>query len=272
MRTIAHISDLHYGKIDLRIVEGLVADLSARSPSLVVVSGDLTQRARRRQFQAAAKLLARLPGPQLVVPGNHDIPLYDLLRRFLFPLDRYRRYVTSNLLPIWRDDEMIVIGLNTARSFSFTLNGFWKDGRLSQQQLMEVRRLTSALPPELFRVVVTHHPFIPPPGRRHGIIRGAARALEVLGQCGVDLLLAGHLHMVYSSDVRAHHQTVARSILSVQAGSAASTRRRGQKNAYNWITIQPDQVKIEVRTWDGATFADGGAVVFKKMAGLWQRL
>src|SRR5688572_9270720 len=120
MRTIAHISDLHFGRIDEAIVEGLVADIAARSPSLVVVSGDLTQRARAWQYRQGAELLERLPKPQLVVPGNHDIPLYDVVRRFLFPLQRYSSYITRDLAPVYRDHELFVMGLNTARSFTFS--------------------------------------------------------------------------------------------------------------------------------------------------------
>src|SRR5436190_16940942 len=97
MRTIAHISDLHFGRLDPPVAEGLVADLADRKPSLLVVSGDFTQRAREGQFRAAADFLKRLPTPQLLVPGNHDIPLYNLIRRFFFPLDRYRRIIGDEL-------------------------------------------------------------------------------------------------------------------------------------------------------------------------------
>src|ERR1700722_10258980 len=116
MRTIAHISDLHFGSEDPRLAEGLLADLAEVRPALVAVSGDLTQRARRGQFAAARAVLSRIPFPQLVVPGNHDIPFYDLGRRFLRPLNRFRRYITHDLNPTFADEEMLVVGINTARS------------------------------------------------------------------------------------------------------------------------------------------------------------
>jgi 3',5'-cyclic AMP phosphodiesterase CpdA len=272
MRTIAHISDLHFGRTDQRIVEGLAADLARRSPSLLVVSGDLTQRARRRQYAAAASFLHRLPSPQLVVPGNHDIPLYDVVRRFFFPLERYRRQITDDFLPVFQDDEMIVLGINTARSFTFALNGFWKDGRISPEQLDDVRRRMCGLPETLFKVVVTHHPFIPPPNERvHGIVHGAAEALNVLVDCGVDLLLAGHLHMGYCGDVCTHHKAVKRSMLSVQAGSATSTRRRGEPNAYNWITLRPGGITLDVYAWDGQRFSLFATSQFTRADGIWRR-
>jgi 3',5'-cyclic AMP phosphodiesterase CpdA len=157
MRTIAHISDLHFGRVDPRVAEALVEDLSQRTPTVLVVSGDFTQRARRWQYQDAAKFITRLPGPQLLVPGNHDIPLYDVIRRFFFPLSYYRRHISTNLRPCFQDEELFVLGINTARSFTF------KGGRISEEQLLDVKLRVCPLPATMFKVVVTHHPFIPPP-------------------------------------------------------------------------------------------------------------
>jgi 3',5'-cyclic AMP phosphodiesterase CpdA len=270
MRTIAHISDMHFGRTDPAVVEGLVVDLASRSPSLIVNSGDFTQRARAWQYRAAAAFMSRVPAPQLCVPGNHDIPLYDLIRRFCFPLQFYRRHITPDLRPLYKDDEMVVMGLNTARSFTLSLDGFWKDGRISQEQLLDIRSHMNDLPPALFKVVVTHHPFIPPPGQRlHGVIHGAAKALAEMEACGVDLVLAGHLHQGYSGDVRTHYEAVKRSILSVQAGTATSTRRRGQANVYNWITLEPSHLTLEVRAWGGSTFEAQTVTHFHRVDGAW---
>jgi 3',5'-cyclic AMP phosphodiesterase CpdA len=255
MRTIAHISDLHFGLEEPAIAQALVRELQELRPSLVVVSGDLTQRARVGQYRSAAAFLAQLPGPHLVVPGNHDIPLFNVVRRFASPLGRYQRLITPDLGPVYQDDELLVMGINTARPFSFTWDGFWRDGRISGRQLQDVQRCAESRPGKLFRIVVTHHPFIPPPGHRGaGVVLGAAEALVVMEQCHIDMLLAGHLHVGYSGDVRAHHEQVTRSILSVQAGTAISTRRRSQANAYNLITIEPNHVHISVRAWDGEGF------------------
>lgn len=271
MRTIAHISDIHFGADDPPVVEGLVEDLSHREPDLLVVSGDFTQRARGKQFRRAMEFISRLPGPQLFVPGNHDIPLRDVLRRFFTPLANYKKYVTADLMPTYQDDELLVVGVNTARPISKTLKGFWKDGRIGRRQLLKIEGRCAAAPDGLFKVVVTHHPFLPPPGGRpHGIILGARRALATLERAGVDLLLAGHLHMNYSGDVRSHHEATKRSILSVQAGTACSTRRRGEPNAYNWISIGRDRVEIEVRTWGGAAFGASTLKVFERVAGEWR--
>ena len=272
MRTIAQISDLHFGKLDRPVAEALVGELHEQNPSLLVISGDLTQRARARQFGDAAAYRARLPQPQLVVPGNHDIPLYDVIRRFFFPLQRYTRYITNDLRPVYLDEKLLVIGINSARSWTWSIDGFWKDGRISEEQLLDIQLHAKDVPAEVFKVVVTHHPFIPPPGERFkGMIRGGPAALDVMESCGVDLVLAGHLHLGYTGDVRTHYETAKRSILSVQAGTATSTRRRNEPNAYNFITINPPQISIEVRAWTGNAFATRDITHFTKVNHEWQR-
>lgn len=270
MRTIAHISDLHFGCLDAPVAEGLVHELHAMAPNLVVVSGDFTQRARERQYQDAAAYLKRLPTPQLVIPGNHDIPLYDVIRRFFFPLHRYRRLISPDLRPSYQDEEMLVVGVNSARPFSLTWDGFWKDGRISEEQLLDIKLRACDAPDEVMKIVVTHHPFVPPPGeRKKGIIRGAARALATMQDCRIDLLLAGHLHQGYSDDVRTHHEAVRLSILSVQAGTATSTRRRNEPNAYNQITVDGSAVTVQVRKWEADRFIDGARRRFVKTQDVW---
>jgi 3',5'-cyclic AMP phosphodiesterase CpdA len=251
----------------------LIADLHAQHLDALVVSGDFTQRARAGQFQKAADFLNRLPRPQLVIPGNHDIPLYNVAARFFWPLSNYRRFISPDLRPFWVDGELAILGINTSRSWSWAWDGFWKDGDISEEQLLDVKLRLCGLPPSMFKIVVTHHPFIPPPGERvHGIVHGAARALDMMVNCGVDLLLAGHLHMGYSGDVRTHHEAVKRSILSVQAGTATSNRRREEPNAYNLIVIDNHQVTITVRAWTGQHFAVLTQTRYARDNEVWQKV
>src|SRR5665647_263874 len=114
MRAIAHISDLHFGAEDDRVVEGLSEDIVGFHPSVVVITGDLTQRARKRQFEAAGAFIRKLSVPCLVVPGNHDIPFYNVFRRALQPLRWYRHSIATELNPVFQDDELMILGANTA--------------------------------------------------------------------------------------------------------------------------------------------------------------
>jgi 3',5'-cyclic AMP phosphodiesterase CpdA len=251
MRTIAHISDLHFGRADARVCEALLADLEALRPSLVAVSGDLTQRARRREFAAARAFLAQISAPILCVPGNHDVPLYDVMRRFANPLARYRRYITTDLSPLLVDDEIAVLGINTARSL--TVSG----GRISAEQVAHARHRLCAVPSDRFKVVVTHHGFLAPPSDPSGDLVGRAPlALRALEACGVELLLAGHAHLSWTGDVRSTHAAVRRSIVVVQAGTAMSTRTRNEANSFNLVTIDDDRLSVVVREWTGSTFVD----------------
>src|SRR5512137_1881794 len=188
MRRLAHISDLHFGREDPVLIRELLADLHRLEPTLVAVSGDLTQRARRRQFLDARGFLERIPCPKIVVPGNHDIPLYNPVRRFLLPLHRWRRYIAADMDPLYIDAEMAVLGVNTARSLAFV------NGRISDRQIALLRYRLCSIPDHIFKIVVTHHPFIPPPPPPYFHVGRAARGPGLLEGCGVGLVVGGDYH------------------------------------------------------------------------------
>ncbi|MDZ4819801.1 MAG: metallophosphoesterase [Planctomycetota bacterium] len=265
MRTIAHISDLHFGTDDPPVAEGLLVELATHPADLLVVSGDLTQRARRREFQAARQYLDRIKSPRIVVPGNHDLPLYNFLQRFSRPLRRYHDHIEKNLHPSFVDDEIGVVGVNTARSNT------WKDGRISLAQINRMREQFDAMPRDVFKILVAHHPFIPPKlDPQAALVGRGPLALKTLAACGCSLILAGHLHHAYSGDVGAHHVEVKRSILVAQAGTAISRRRRDEANAYNRITIDNELLQLEVRGWNGTEFETATVETFAKHDNGWR--
>lgn len=250
MRTIVHLSDLHFGRVDPALLDPLARAVAACAPDLVVVSGDLTQRARTRQFRAAAAYLRTLPLPQLVVPGNHDVPLYDVLRRFLAPLTRFRRYIDSEEFPYHQDAEIAVIGINTARSLTF------KGGRINREQVAEVERRFRGLPEAVTRIVVSHHPFdIPAHGDEGDLVGRAGMAMQAFSGCGVDLFLSGHLHHSHAANTAARYDIDGYAALVVQAGTATSTRGRGEANAFNVLRIGAADMALETQAWA----ADRGA-------------
>jgi 3',5'-cyclic AMP phosphodiesterase CpdA len=264
VRTIAHVSDLHFGREDPGAAEALLRDFDALRPSLVAVSGDLTQRARVREFAKARAFLARVRAPLLVVPGNHDVPLFDLLRRFARPLARYRRFVTPELEPVWADEELVAIGISTARSLT------WKGGRISWAQMDRVRRLFCAPGPERLHVLVAHHPFSPPDlSPRQRLVGRAEAALAAFGGCGLDLILTGHLHRGFAGGFHPHGHTVARSVLALHAGSAISHRLRGEANSYNLVRVRGHQLEVELRAFTAERFEAVKTTRFTRTAEGW---
>jgi 3',5'-cyclic AMP phosphodiesterase CpdA len=264
VRTLAHVSDLHFGRVDTELEAVLLEDLAALPPDLVVVSGDLTQRARRAQFAAARRFLDRLPAPYVVVPGNHDIPLYDLVSRVLRPLARYRRMISDDVSPTFLDDELAVLGLTTARPSA------WKEGRISREQVEAIRWLGSVDGGRL-RVLVTHHPFIPPPhGKRTPLVGRGGDALRVAAASGVDLCLGGHLHLGYTGNAAAFHAGLPRAIIVAQASTAISSRRRGEPNGYNVVRVNGDRLELEARVVAGDAYTALRTTTFARGADGWE--
>ena len=258
MKTLAHISDLHFGRVDPAAAAALRRALTKLAPNLVVVSGDLTQRARAAQFREARAFLDTLPKPQLVVPGNHDVPLYNVFKRFLAPLRNYRRIVTTDLEPFFIDDEVAVVGVNTARSLTF------KGGRINEDKAERVRERLFGLPEGVTKIVVTHHPFdVPEGGEEMGHIVGRARmALERLAGCGADLLLAGHLHEAHVGHTSERYQVAGVSALIVQAGTATSDRTRESPNSFNVLRVSSNYIEVEPFERRGEDFVSAGVQAF----------
>jgi 3',5'-cyclic AMP phosphodiesterase CpdA len=248
MRTLIHLSDLHFGRVDQALLGPLRDLIHSIAPSVVVISGDLTQRAKAEQFEEARAFLDTLPGPQIVVPGNHDISLYNVFRRFVKPLSRYKRYITDDLDPIYVDDEIAVVGVNTARSLTI------KDGRVNKEQVDKIREQLDGLDPKLTRIVVTHHPFdLPTTFEEQDLVDRAPMAMEVFAECGVDVLLAGHMHVSHAASTAARYQIDAYAALVVQAGTATSTRGRGEVNSFNLLRVEHERVEVDRYGWDMLT-------------------
>ena len=252
MTRIVHLSDLHFGAHDVRLVEAVGAEVDQLKPDLIVISGDFTQRARTEQFREACEFLERLRdrGHEVLgVPGNHDVPLYDVLRRFLSPLARYRRYIDETLCPFIELAGVAVLGINTARSLTF------KDGRLNRDQVEFIRETFARTSSDTMRILVTHHPLL---ALRIGeeVERAIGRhelALDAVEESGVDMLLAGHNHHASSQDA-SELVTRAGGVLVVQAGTATSTRVREQEQSFNSIDIAERAVTITIHGWNGADF------------------
>jgi 3',5'-cyclic AMP phosphodiesterase CpdA len=240
MRTLAHLSDLHFGRVDEALLEPLITLIRSLRPDVLVVSGDLTQRAKSEQFKAARRFLDALPVPQIVVPGNHDVPLHNVFDRFFRPLVKYRRLVCDDLEPAFADGEIAVLGVNTARSATF------KNGRINEAQISRLRTRLQDLAPETFKVVVTHHPFdLPEPYDEDDLVGRSDEAMAAFAACGVDLLLAGHMHASSAETTKREHKKQGYSAVAVQAGTATSVRLRTEPNSFNFIFADASRIAIQ---------------------------
>ena len=248
MLTILHVSDLHFGP---RYVppagEALLRSAAAIRPDVIVASGDFTQRAKAVQFAAAREFLDRLPDvPKIVVPGNHDVPLYRVFERLFAPYANYRKYICQDLDTVYRREDAVFVALNTAAPRSAIVNG-----GIDRRQLDFCAAAFRDAPPGAARIVVAHHHFAPAPDfdDKHDVLRGARRALDRFGACDVDLILGGHLHRgfignsldVYPGQDRRH------GIILVQSGTTTSARGRArerEKNSFNVIRLGRDTVHV----------------------------
>lgn len=248
MRTIAHLSDLHFGAEIPEIVAALTECIVQIGPDVIAISGDLTQRARRSQFRRARRFLDALPGPQVVVPGNHDVPLYNVLARFGDPLRGFRRHITTVRYPHFGDAEIAVVGADTTRSFTI------KDGGLRPRDVRHLSGVLDDAPPDAVRVVVCHHPFDPPAGRRGRWTAPApdAAAVHTLMARGADVFLTGHLHLTYVGHTATRYRIEGRSAIVVEAGTATSVRGRGEVNSFNVLRIDRGHVRVERLNWNAA--------------------
>lgn len=271
MARIAHLSDIHFGAHDPKIVAATEAWLQQHQPDLVVISGDFTQRAKRDQFRHASAWINRLRAAGmklLVIPGNHDVPLYNPARRFGAPLRRYKRYISNDLCPFYEDDEIAILGLNTARSLTI------KDGRINHDQMRLLRDRFARVAAGKTRILVTHHPlFAMPIGKGGELSEAVGRhedAVRAAAEAGIHIALAGHFHRTYAE---AAQKMVAHAggALVIQAGTATSTRlRNAEPQSFNWLHVhRHDEIELQVVVWDGASFQRGHHVAYCKRNGAW---
>jgi 3',5'-cyclic AMP phosphodiesterase CpdA len=258
MSLLMQVSDTHFGTEQPPVVEALAALARQQQPDVLVLSGDITQRARPAQFRAARAFADRLAAPLLAVPGNHDIPLLDLWERLRRPYRRYVGAFGADLEPVHRSPELMVVCVNTTRPWRH------KHGEVSAAQVDRVARLLEAADAAQLRVVVVHQPIAVTrvedlPNR----LRGHAAALQRWASAGADLVMGGHIHLPYVLALPG----LARPLWAVQAGTAVSSRvREGVPNSVNLLRwgrhATPGHCRIE--QWDFS--ADQGAFVRAKVS------
>jgi 3',5'-cyclic AMP phosphodiesterase CpdA len=248
---IAHLSDPHFGTVIPAVRDALLGELQTHPPDLILLTGDITQRARRDQFVEARRFLDALPRvPRLSVPGNHDLPLFDLITRMVKPYDHYRWYISRDLQPEFVDDRVAVLCVDATSRLRH------KDGRLTDPQIERTAgRLAELDRP--FSLVATHQPLAAVVDTdARNVAHGAKRALDRWIAAGADLFLGGHIHLPYCMEVCTADRRQTSVLL--QAGTCLSRRiRNGIQNSYNLVTLQRNgterRMGIERRDYDPAS-------------------
>lgn len=261
MTRLVHLSDLHFGTEAPELLAPLREAVAAARPALVVVSGDLTQRARRAQFRAAAAFLATLPAPWRAVPGNHDIPFHRPDLRLLQPFARYRDAIAAETAPGWGDAALCVQGLNTADHLA------WQRGRVRSADVQRVCRAFAAS--NRVNVAFAHHPFERVAGSGKASTRHAVRALDTLAACGTHVLLSGHLHRWRTAPFV--ERSGGRRILQVHVGTGLSRRHRGEGNDFAILDLGPDRAAVTRMAYEAGGFRPAGEVVYRLGREGWRR-
>ena len=269
--TLMHISDLHAGRpFNPEKADLIVREAQELQPDLMVLSGDMVQRADfRRQWRQIRAFIDRLPEPRLIVPGNHDIPRFDQIGRFLWPFRRYQEYISADLEPIFECEGLVVIGVNTVRSF--TVEG----GKLDHHKIARLEERLNRFPDRVCKVVVMHHHVVMPPGppgQRKDVIVGARETLAALDRGGAELVLCGHIHTSYIGNTLEFDPRLRQGTIIAQSGT--STSRRGRlwqrgKNSFNVIEIEDQAIRISQRMFleDAARFVPVSEHVFPRRSG-----
>jgi len=248
MLTLLHISDLHFGPMYVPVVgEALLRSAVEVRADVIVASGDFTQRAKPAQFAEARAFLDRLPAALLVVvPGNHDVPLYRVIERMFQPYALYRRHICNELDTVLKRDDAVFVALNTTSPLTKVVNG-----RITPWQLEYCAKAFRDAPPGAARVVVAHHHFAPAPdyADEHDVMRRARQALDCFTDLKVDLILGGHLHRAYIGNSLDVYPSKNREsgIIIVHSGTSTSQRGRArerEKNSFNVIELDAEVVRI----------------------------
>lgn len=244
MSVLLQISDPHFGTEQPPVVEALVALARQQRPDLLVLSGDITQRARPAQFRAARAFMHRLGAPVLAIPGNHDIPLFDLWARLRRPYAAHIAAFGDDLEPLHSAPDLMVVCVNTTRARRH------KQGEVSGLQVDRVARLLAGAGAAQLRVVVVHQPVAVTRAEEvPNLLRGHAAALQRWAAAGADLVMGGHIHLPYVMAL----DDLARPLWAVQAGTAVSSRvRQGVPNSVNLLRWGADSSPgcCVIEQWD----------------------
>jgi 3',5'-cyclic AMP phosphodiesterase CpdA len=245
---IVHLSDLHFGSETGELQRDLMDHIRSEPADLIIVSGDFTQSGSIAEFKKAKAFLDGLGIQYLCVPGNHDIPRYDIFERFTNPYKRYKKYILKTLFPMICKDNVCIAGIATSRRALPHWN--WANGAVSLAQINYIENFFWAHA-HAVKICVMHHPIHKAVNAPlNTVVFGAERAMLAMADMKIDLVLTGHVHHASITTIEeSGHRTI-----FLSASTALSTRIRLQKNGYNVITISDKTIDIDVYAYNKGVF------------------
>lgn len=247
-RRFAHLSDIHFGGENVQAVEGARLWVAEHSPDLTLITGDVTREGLRTEFEAARVWITNLTTPTLVVPGNHDTPYFNLIKRLFAPWGRYERYFGMVPEAAYRQDGLAVASINTARGVQLRAN--WSKGAIARRQVATAVGALAPLPADVLRVVACHHPLIEMIGApMSGKVHGGRDAAEAFARAGVDLVLTGHVHAPFALPYPGGDGRT----WAIGAGTL-SVRERGVPPSFNCIEADAECITCTALAWTGSRF------------------
>ena len=271
MRTIVHISDIHFGRTEASSIKMLLAAIETIHPHLVIISGDVTQRARKKEFEECREFLEGIKKAGIlcmVIPGNHDIyPWHNPFLRVVRPFARFKEYISPMIDPVYKDEEIAVASLTTVRAYAL------KNGSANGNETMKIAKWFSELPESLVKIVVTHHPLdLPAEHHERLLARKAKEAIHLLTEAKADMYVSGHYHQSSSIHTIERYSESKYPAIAVQAGTV-SVRQRKEGPSFNMITI--DKPKLSIDTYilqeNSNAYEVSARTSFEFKNNVWQR-
>lgn len=239
MHKIIHLSDLHFGTEQSNLINALLSDINKINPDVVIISGDLTQRARNIEYNAACSFLQSIPFPKLAVPGNHDIALYNIVERFFYPYRKYKRWINDQVYDTFVNTNLAVLGINSVTPFKIM------GGYITKKQLNLVKDFFAQnCMVNKNKIIVMHHNLIR--SERHKIINDSKKIIEFFANCNINLVLSGHIHLAKIETLKNNYN--GRPMHIITAGTPVSNRTL-ESNSYNIIEIENDKFEFIIRMY-----------------------
>lgn len=240
MIRLFHASDLHFGREDAEAIRWFAERINAERPDAVIITGDLTYRARQREFEAAAAWLSEIRVPATIEPGNHDLPYFNPIARFFAPYKRHKRLMRSieNPLDVPR---VTLVPLRTTSRAQWRLNWSW--GVVRPLSLQRALKTLEEAPTDHLKLVLCHHPLIETEAAvKYSPTRGGQKALDALVLAGADAVLSGHIHDPFDD----RYQPSRRAVRLIGAGTL-SERVRTTRPSFNELQFEAGTLHVKVR-------------------------